>query len=141
MSPAPAQIDAGAITTALTSIQYLGKVSNPLPTEGGGPGESTAQVVKRGPHEIRTRGRAGTVADYTLLALRAKGALVARAFAVSGLHPQYPGRAIPGVVGVFVVPPDRGQGKPTPDPEMLRPVANHLAQHAAPAGVEVVAAA
>jgi predicted phage baseplate assembly protein len=141
MSPAPAQIDAGAITTALTSIQYLGKVSNPLPTEGGGPGESTAQVVKRGPQEIRTRGRAVTVADYTLLALRAEGALVARAFAVSGLHPQYPGRPIPGVVGVFVVPPDRGQGKPTPDPEMLRAVADHLAQHAAPAGVEVVAAA
>src|SRR6185369_15094604 len=101
----------------------------------------TAQVVKRGPQEIRTRDRAVTVADYALLALRAKGALVARAFAVSGLHPQYPGRPIPGVVGVFVVPPDRGQGKPTPDPEMLRAVANHLAQHAAPAGVEVVAAA
>src|SRR6266404_3367806 len=141
MSDAPPRIDAGAITTALTSLEFLSKVNNPLPASGGGPGESVAQVVKRGPQEIRTRGRAVTVADYPLLALRAEGAQVARAFAVSGLHPQYPGRPIPGVVGVFVVPPDRGEAKPTPDPETLRAVATYLAQHAAPAGVEVVAAA
>ena len=141
MSDVPARIDAGAITTALTSLEFLGKVSNPLPTSGGGPGETVAQVIKRGPQEIRTRGRAVTVADYTLLALRAGGAEIARAFAVSGLHPQYPGRPIPGVVGVFVVPPDRGEGRPTPDTETLRAVATHLALHAAPAGVEVVAAA
>jgi predicted phage baseplate assembly protein len=141
MSDVPARIDAGAITTALTSLEFLGKVSNPLPTSGGGPGETVAQVVKRGPQEIRTRGRAVTVADYTLLALRAEGAQIARAFAVAGLHPQYPGRPIPGVVGVFVVPPDRGEGRPTPDTETLRAVATYLALHAAPVGVEVVAAA
>jgi hypothetical protein len=45
------------------------------------------------------------------------------------------------VVGVFVVPPDRGEGPPTPDQDTLRAVARHLSKEAAPAGIEVVAAA
>jgi predicted phage baseplate assembly protein len=141
MSQAPESIDAGAISTVLTSLEFVNKVSNPVPASGGGPGETVAQALKRGPQEIRTRRRAVTVADYALLAMRADGALIARAFAVSGLHPQYPGRPIPGVVGVYVVPPDRGEGAPTPDPETLRAVAGYLADAAAPAGVEIVAAA
>ena len=142
LSAAPARIDIGAVSTTITSLEFLSKVSNPLPASGGGPGETLAQTLKRGPQEIRTRGRAVTAADYPLLAKRAEGAQVARAFAVSGLHPQYPGRAIPGVVGVFVVPPDLGEGAPpTPDPETLRAVATYLSGRAAPAGVDVVAAA
>jgi hypothetical protein len=140
-STLPGRVDAGQVTTAISALEFLGKVVNPLPAGGGGPGETPAQAMKRGPLEIRTRNRAVTVADYALQALRAEGADVARAFAVSGLHPQYPGRPIPGVVGVFVVPPDRGEGAPTPDPETLRAVATHLASAAAPAGVDVVVAA
>jgi hypothetical protein len=41
---------------------------------------------------------------------------------------------------VFVVPPDRGEGPPTPDQETLRAVAEFLSKGAAPAGVDVVAA-
>src|SRR5262249_25354445 len=142
LSAAPARIDVGTVSTAIDSLEFLSKVSNPLPATGGGPGETPAQTLKRGPLEIRTRSRAVTVADYPLLAMRAEGAQVARAFAVSGLHPQYPGRPIPGVVGVFVLPPDRGEGTPpTPDPETLRAVATYLSTRAAPAGVDVVAAA
>ncbi len=138
----PGRVEAGTVTTAISALEFLEKVTNAQPAQGGGPGETLAQSVKRAPLElIRTRGRAVTVADYALLALRTTGADVARAFAVSGLHPQYPGRAIPGVVGVFVVSPDRGTGFPTPDPETLRAVATHLAAEAAPAGVDVVAAA
>ncbi len=139
LSPGP--IDAETITTILTSVEFVQKVSNPQPAAGGGPGETTAQAVARGPLEIRTRGRAVTVSDYALQALRADGADVARAFAVSGLHPNFPGLPIPGVVGVFVVPPDRGQGRLIPTAETLRGVAEYLAARAAPAGVEVVAAA
>src|SRR5947207_3585959 len=97
--------------------------------------------MRRGPQEIRARSRAVTTADYALLARQAQGALVERAYAVAGLHPAFPGRAIPGVVAVFVVPPDRGEGPPTPDEDTLRRVAAHLSENAAPAGVEVVAAA
>src|SRR5205085_3177859 len=107
LSDAPARIDPGSITTTITSVEYVGKVANPMPASGGGTGETLAQVLKRGPEEIRTRGRAVTVADYATLTLHVPGAQVARAFAVSGLHPSYPGRPIPGVVGLFIVPPDR----------------------------------
>jgi hypothetical protein len=134
-------IDAGKVTNAVTSLEFLSKVSNPLPVTGGGAPETIAEVLKRGPQEIRARERAVMVADYALLATRAPGADIKRAFAVAGLHPQYPGRLIPGVVGVFVVPPDRGEGQPTPDPETLRAVASGLAANASPAGIEVVAAA
>ncbi len=60
---------------------------------------------------------------------------------MAGLHPTFPGRPIAGVVGVFVVPPDRNEGPPTPDEDTLRAVATYLSRNAAPAGVEVVAAA
>jgi hypothetical protein len=101
----------------------------------------TALTRRRGPQEIRARNRAVAVADYELMAVRAPGAQVVRAHAVSGLHPAYPGVPIPGVVGVFVVPPDRGEGPPTPDEGTLRAVAEYLAGAVAPAGVEVVAGA
>jgi hypothetical protein len=79
--------------------------------------------------------------DYDVMAGRAPGAAVARAHAVPGLHPAHPGRPIPGIVGVFVVPPDRGEGPPTPDQGTLAAVARYLSSEVAPAGVEVVAAA
>lgn len=141
-SISPSRIEAGTISTAISALEFLDKVTNALPAQGGGPGETAAQAIESAPLElIRTRGRAVTVADYAVLARRATGADVARAFAVSGLHPHYPGRTIPGVVAVFVVSVDRGEGFPTPDPETLRAVATHLAENAAPAGVDVVAAA
>jgi predicted phage baseplate assembly protein len=141
-STVPDVVQAGAISVPVTPLAFVNKVTNPFSGSGGGPGETAVQVLQRGPLEIRTRERAVTPADYALLALRAAGARVARAFAVTGLHPGYPGASIPGVVGIFVVPPDLGGGQaPVPDEETLRGVASSLAASAAPAGVEVVAAA
>jgi len=134
-------VDAEAISTLLSSVAFVTKVTNPWPATGGADSEKRPQTLKRGPEEIRARGRAVTTADYALLARQARGALVERAYAVAGLHPAYSGRPIPGVVGVFVVPPDRGEGPPTPDEDTLRSVASYLTEFAAPAGVEVVAAA
>ncbi|HMG72725.1 MAG TPA: putative baseplate assembly protein [Pyrinomonadaceae bacterium] len=134
-------VKAGAISTLLSSAPFISKVVNPWPATGGLNRETTEQAMRRGPQEIRARSRAVTVADYALLARQAQGALVARAHAVAGLHPSFPGRSIPGVVGVFVVPPDRNEGPPTADEDTLRAVATHLSKNAAPAGVEVVAAA
>ncbi|HYP27451.1 MAG TPA: putative baseplate assembly protein [Blastocatellia bacterium] len=134
-------VAAEAISTLLSSAPFIKKVSNPWPATGGADRESQQQAIKRGPQEIRTRSRAVTVADYALLARRAQGALVERAHAVAGLHPAFPGRPIPGVVAVFVVPPDRNEGPPTPDEDTLRAVSSYLSAEAAPAGVEVVAAA
>lgn len=139
-SGAASAVPAKAITGMLNSLAYLTGVSNPLPASGGQDEESQARAIARGPQELRARGRAVTVADYALLALRAPGALVARAHAVAGLHPGFPGRPRPGVVTVFVVPAD-GPGHPLlPDAQALEAVARFLAEAAAPAGVEVVAA-
>jgi hypothetical protein len=134
-------VEADAISTLLSSVAFVTKVTNPWPATGGADREKRQQTLKRGPEEIRARGRAVTTADYALLARQARGALVERAHAVAGLHPAYPGQPIPGVVAVFVVPPDRDEGPPTPDEDTLRNVTNYLSEFAAPAGVEVVAAA
>jgi predicted phage baseplate assembly protein len=134
-------VQADAVSTMLSSAPFITKVTNPWPATGGVNRETSEQAIRRGPQEIRARSRAVTIADYALLARQAQGALVARAHAVAGLHPAFPGRAIPGVVGVFVVPPDRSGGPPTPDEDSLRALATHLSKNAAPAGVEVVAAA
>jgi predicted phage baseplate assembly protein len=134
-------VDAGRISTPMSSAPFVTGVSNPLPASGGMDAETIARTRRRGPQEIRARNRAVAVADYDLMALRAPGARVVRAHAVSGLHPAYPGRPIAGVVGVLVVPPDRGEGPPTPDEGTLRAVAESLAATVAPAGVQVVAGA
>lgn len=134
-------VDGGAISTPMSSAPFVTGVSNPLPASGGMDAEPVSRTRSRGPQEIRARNRAVAVADYDLMALRAPGAQVVRAHAVAGLHPAWPGRPIAGVVGVYVVPPDRGEGPPTPDDGTLRAVAEYLAATAAPAGVEVVAGA
>ena len=134
-------VAADEITTMLSSAAFVSAVTNPMPASGGMDRESEANAIRRGPQEFRARGRAVTVADYALMALRAPGAQIIRAHAVSGFHPSLPGRPIPGVVGVFVVPPDRGEGPPTPDENALRAVSKHLTSQLAPLGVEVVVAA
>jgi predicted phage baseplate assembly protein len=133
-------VAADEVKTLLHSAPFLIRASNPLPASGGADAEPRTETLLRGPEEIRARERAVTERDYELLALAAPGAEAARAHAVSGLHPALGGLPIPGVVGVFVVPPDRGEGPPTADEATLAAVADHLARRAAPAGVEVVAA-
>jgi predicted phage baseplate assembly protein len=135
------RVEADEITTLLMSIPFISEATNPLPATGGQNTESYAEIIERGPSVLRARDRAVTSSDYALMALQADGAEVARAFAVAGHHPQYSGRPVPGVVAVFVVPPDRGEGPPIPDEATLQAVAKFLSRKAAPAGVEVVAAA
>ena len=133
-------VEAGQIKMLLSSAAFVTGVTNPTPASGGADAESNQSALIRGPQEIRARGRVVTVADYALLALRSDGAQVARAHAVSGRHPAHPGRPIPGVVAVYIVPPDRGEGAPIPDEQSLDAVARFLSRTVAPAGVEVVAA-
>lgn len=134
-------VDAEAINALLSSRTYLKSVKNPLPATGGIDQESQQQAKVRGPQEIRVRGRAVTATDYAFLAKRAPGADIRRAYAVGGLHPIYPGKPIPGVVGVFVVPPDHGEGPPMPDEGTLTAVARFLSEQSATVGVDVVIAA
>jgi predicted phage baseplate assembly protein len=134
-------VAADTATALLSSAPFVTGVTNPVRASGGMDAEAIADTRSRGPQEIRARNRAVAVADYALMALRAPFAQVVRAHAVSGFHPAYPGLPIPGVVGVYVVPPDRDEGPPTPDEGTLRAVAEYLSGRVAPAGVEVAAAA
>lgn len=134
-------VPAKAITSMVNSAAYLTAVSNPLPASGGADVEGQPEARARGPQELRARGRAVTVADYELLAQQAPGATIARAHAVAGLHPAFPGRPRPGVVAVFVVPAAGASHRLLPDAEALAAVAGYLSEKVAPAGVEVVAAA
>ncbi|MEV6935908.1 putative baseplate assembly protein, partial [Streptomyces sp. NPDC051132] len=96
-------VRAGAIGSVVTALPYVIGVDNPFPASGGTDAEPDADAIRRGVGELRARGRAVAPADYGLLATRAPGASVARAHGVPGLHPDYAGVPIPGVVGVRFV--------------------------------------
>jgi predicted phage baseplate assembly protein len=133
--------DAKGVSTLLSSAPFIAAVSNPLPASGGADPESQADAVRRGPLSVWVRDRTVTTSDYEVLARAAPGADVRRARALADHHPSYPNTSLPGVVGVYLVPADRAEGPPTPDEGTLRAVAKYLSGTAAPAGVEVVAAA
>ena len=136
-------VPAGAVNSVVTALPFVTRVNNPFPAAGGTDAEADADVVRRGVGELRARGRAVAPADYGLLATRAPGASVARAQGVPGLHPDFAGVPIPGVVGVLVVPrrdDTAGDAPPEPTAATLRAVADYLTREVAPAGVTVVAA-
>lgn len=132
-------VAAGAINGVVTARPFVTGVNNPFPATGGTDAEPDADAMRRGVGELRSRGRAVAPADYGLLALRAPGASIARANGVPGLHPDFAGTPIPGLVGVLVVPPvDDSGDPPVPTAETLRAVADFLTREVAPAGVTVV---
>jgi predicted phage baseplate assembly protein len=135
-------VASGAVNSVVTALPFVTRVTNPFPATGGTDAEADADAMRRGVGELRARGRAVAPADYGLLATRAPGAAVARAHGVPGLHPDFAGTPIPGVVGVLVVPPaaETGDGPPEPSAETLRAVAGFLTREVAPAGITVVAA-
>jgi predicted phage baseplate assembly protein len=134
-------VGVGKLSGLVNSVPFLSGATNPQPASGGMDVETQDQTKQRGPKELRAHGRAVAVADYEILALRSPGAQVARAHAVSGFHPAFPGKPIPGVVCVFVIPVNRGVGPPAADQDTLRFVSSYLSGELAPDGVEVVAAA
>ncbi|MGW0585218.1 putative baseplate assembly protein, partial [Streptomyces sp. NPDC002920] len=130
-------------TVLRTAVPGVASVTNPLAGSGGTDAERFEATVRRGAAELRTAGRAVTPADHALLALRAPGARVARAHAVPGHHPDHPGARLPGIVGVYVVPPDENPdtaGAPLPSDGDLAAVADHLTRVLAPTGITVVTA-
>ncbi|EMD25707.1 putative baseplate assembly protein [Amycolatopsis azurea] len=133
-------VAAGAVNGVVTARPFVTGVNNPFPATGGADAEPDEEVTRRGVEELRARGRAVAPADYGLLALRAPGASIARAHGVPGLHPDFPGTPIPGVVGVLVVPPIEvgATEPPVPSAATLRAVADYLAHEVTPAGITVV---
>ncbi len=134
---------ANSVTTLINSATNITGVTNPDPGSGGTAIGSQADAIVRGPQIFRSRERAVTTDDFALMATQAGG--IVKAHAIACHHPAYPGKPIPGVVGVYVVPPDvnpiPGQGvAPIPTSETLTNVAQYLSTEAALAGVDVVVA-
>jgi predicted phage baseplate assembly protein len=123
------------------SLPFLTAAINPQAASGGRDGETREQTMKRGPEEIRTRGRSVTLADYELLARQAPGADVARAHAIGGRDVRFPGAVVPGSVTVLLVSSDRGGEPPLPDGASLEAAARWLTAEVAPAGIQVVTGA
>lgn len=138
-------VAAGAITAMLSSVRFVSAVTNPYPASGGTDADPEQQAVLRGGQDVQAGGRAVAPGDYAVLALNSPGANVARAHAIGGFHPGHPGRLIPGIVGVLVVPPadtaHTASGPPLPTGEELRAVADYLSSQAAPAGIDILTAA
>ena len=134
-------LPAGTQLSPLTAVPFVTGAIIPDAATGGAVAEPVDDAIRRGPAQMRSRGRAVTVADYALLACQAQGAQIARAHAAAGLHPDIPGAPVPGLVGVIVVPVRRDQRPPVPVQGELDAVARHLVQNVAPAGVEVVVGA
>ena len=134
-------VEAEEVNRLRQSIPFLTSVSNPEPATGGRDEETLDQAWRTGPERIRSRNRAVTIADYSLLALDAPGAEIRRAHAIATVHPLYAGASLPGLVTVLVVPPEGAAEPPTPTSDTLAAVAAYVAGTVAPAGVQVVAAA
>ncbi len=144
ISPSSGVLAANSVTTLINSAPFITGVNNPNPGSGGTGVGSQAEAIARGPQIFQARGRAVTTDDFALMATQVAG--IVKAHAIACQHPAYPGKSIPGVVGVYVVPPDTnvpsGQGAaPIPTSETLTAVATSLSTTAALAGVDVVAAA
>ena len=107
----------------------------------GSPAESARNLLRRGPGEIRSRLRAVAAADYAVSALGAPGVDIARAYALPGQDP-VTGTPRPGSVGLVVVPRSVDRTRPpTPSPETLQLVADHLARTTGIVGARVLAVA
>ena len=125
----------------VSSTPSIRGVTNPLAASGGRNVEARAATLRRGPEQIRARGRAVTPADFALLARQVPGSDVTRAHVIAGRDVRFPGAPVPGTVSLLLTGSDRGTEPPLPDAGTLEQVADWLCRNAAPAGIQIVAAA
>lgn len=114
----------------------LASAINPVDATGDRESETAEAARDRVGAEIQECRRAVTLGDYEALAIATAGVGVRRAKAVAGMHPGFPCLAVPGAVGVTIVPDvPRGDGwlhgprridQPQPDPGMLSAVRSQL---------------
>ncbi len=112
----------GSVSTLVSSIPYIGGVTNPAAADGGADQEDLHTVKERGPQTLRHRYRAVTPEDYEWLA-REASALLARSKCLSAM-----GGLSAGKIGVVIVP-DSSAKKPFPSPQLIRYVEDYLNEH------------
>ncbi len=118
-------VPAGALANLLISITGLdaSKVGNLFPAFSGQDEETLDHAKLRAPLALKSRCRAVTKEDFEYLAKQSGG--VARAFAMSLAHPNFPGVRVPGVVTIIIVP-ESDDLNPVPSGGMLRTVCAYL---------------
>jgi len=117
----------GTITVLRTTFPSVGSVINHDAAFGGIDQEGLEQVMLRGPHSIKNRGRAVTVEDFEWLARQVSGH-IARSQCLSNVRLS-PGGVLtqaPGWVMLVIVPDDKGD-RPMPNEILLSDVKRHIA--------------
>jgi hypothetical protein len=115
------------ITTLLSNVGGVDRVTNERPAVGGRDEQSLADAKREAPGVLRSRNRAVTAEDFAALARKAGG--VARATALASAHPDFPGVAVPGAVQVVIVPDSpflTRDRSPLPSADLLRHVCEFL---------------
>lgn len=117
---------AGAlITTSLSNLVGVDKVTNERPATGGRDEQDVETLKERAPRLLRSRNRAITAEDYAALA--AEAGEVHKATAIALAHPDHPGVEVPGALTVVVVPfADREDRAPKPSADLITRVCQYL---------------
>ncbi len=119
----------GTITALKKTYPFVDSVTNHEPAAGGLDREGLDQVMKRGPHSIKNRGRAVTTEDFEWVARQASGQ-VARARCLANTRLGASGALLesPGWVTLVIVPDEAGD-RPMPVDTLLSTVKAAVAQH------------
>lgn len=104
----------GEITSLKTLIGGIDRVVNPVAAEGGSDTESLMELMERGPHLIKSLGRAVTLEDFERLA-KASSISIARTKCIT----------TDGRVKIIVIPKG-SEDQPKPSPGLLRLVRSYL---------------
>jgi predicted phage baseplate assembly protein len=128
------EIDVGDITKLTGSLPGVRNAVNVVRATGGRDAETLTDLKIRARHDLATRHRAVTAADFEWIATRAPAVRVARAVAVALRRPLAAATGLDdgvvahGAVSVVVVPDDEGP-QPTPTASFLRAVCHWLDDH------------
>ncbi|MBI4520323.1 MAG: putative baseplate assembly protein [Gemmatimonadetes bacterium] len=116
-------VEAEQITSLQATLPGVSGATNPRPAIGGLDAETVEQALRNAPQWLRRRERVVTARDFENAALTVGG--VAKAAALPGRHPDYPGVRVPGAVTVLIVQ-DTDREPPTPTETLLRRVCDEL---------------
>ena len=116
-------VPAGLINSPQPPLIGVESVTNERAAEGGRNEQDVEELKVQAPMALRSRNRAVTTEDFTLLAGQAGG--VAKATAVALANPNHPGVEVPGAVTVVVVP-DNLDDPPRPSAELIEQVCRYL---------------
>jgi predicted phage baseplate assembly protein len=102
-----------AITTLMTPVFGVDKVTNERPSTGGRDEQDVEELKQMAPHILRSQDRAVSVDDYAAIARQVGEVAKSRALPLA--HPDHPGVEVPGAITIVIVP-DAEIEDPNPKP-------------------------